>query len=105
MVTRPTVAFLSTPTMPQRQQQCCYLFPRRKSIEKIQNFAHHTLISHMNQTLLACTIVLYFRNKPARLRTMKFSLLAAAALCGSTVNAEIYFQEQFNDDVSLKMEI
>ena len=31
---------------------------------------------------------------------MKFSLLAAAALCGSTVNAEVYFKEQFNDDVS-----
>jgi len=36
---------------------------------------------------------------------MKFSLLAAAALCGSTVNAEIYFKEQFNDDVSLNGDI
>jgi hypothetical protein len=34
---------------------------------------------------------------------MKFSLLAAAALCGSTVNAEIYFKEQFNDDVSFNI--
>jgi hypothetical protein len=31
---------------------------------------------------------------------MKFALLAAAALTGSTANAEIYFKEQFNDDVS-----
>ena len=30
---------------------------------------------------------------------MKFALLAAAALTGSTANAEIYFKEQFNDDV------
>jgi calreticulin len=29
---------------------------------------------------------------------MKFALLAAAALTGSTANAEIYFKEQFNDD-------
>ena len=30
---------------------------------------------------------------------MKFALLAAAALTGSTANAEIYLKEQFNDDV------
>jgi hypothetical protein len=31
---------------------------------------------------------------------MKFTLFAAAALSGSIANAEIYFKEQFNDDVS-----
>lgn len=36
---------------------------------------------------------------------MKFSILTTAALLSAPAAAEIYFKEQFNDEVRMKMEI
>ena len=63
-----------------------------RPLQKILSTSHAPRHSHTSAPSLQATLS-NTTNK------MKFALLAAAALTGSTANAEIYFKEQFNDDV------